>query len=421
MDKNKKELLAKLYTIKAGLSAISIEKDKVSKQENILNNISKSIKEDESGVINMNNQINNSYSTINDYNSNEFKKEKLNHKNIFVNVIAGIGAGALLSPIILIVGSFLYGLVCAAIGADTSPSFAFMSEGGGILFLYSLIICSFLGSIVGLIYGFVVEKKTQNTRNEELQQQENQNKQIIKNKQSELKDYINGYNAYNKSLDTNKTKYKNNLVVYDSVKKVSTTTANNMYKALYSQFNSFLDERDWKHVDLIIFYLETGRGDTLKECLQQVDRQVQVDAIISEIRKASNSICQTINRSINQLRVEMVGCFNNLSNQLNIQHKEIMGKLNDINKGISSINKNINDLNSAIKDGNAIMNEISNNMNNIANANYLQNALLTKISVDSMLLEKDMNYIVNYKVPGYISNQTFPTYKYIQASNYIKK
>ena len=56
-----------------------------------------------------------------------------------------------------------------------------------------------------------------------------------------------------------------------------------MYERLVAQFKSVLDIRDWKYIDLIIFYFESGRADTLKESLQQVDRPVQTDEILKEI------------------------------------------------------------------------------------------------------------------------------------------
>ena len=55
--------------------------------------------------------------------------------------------------------------------------------------------------------------------------------------------------------------------------------------ALITEFSSVLDPRDWANIDLIIFYYETGRADTLKEALQQVDRQRQNEALIKAIKE----------------------------------------------------------------------------------------------------------------------------------------
>ena len=63
----------------------------------------------------------------------------------------------------------------------------------------------------------------------------------------------------------------------------------------------------------------------------------------------------------------------------------------------------------SIKEGNAIADQIASNMNRIADATYLQNALLERISVDSMSLVKDTHYIVDYKTPKSIVEFKLPT------------
>ena len=212
----------------------------------------------------------------------------------------------------------------------------------------------------------------------------------------------------NYALEKNTNSYKDNFVVYENVKKLAIPTSEQLYSALVNQFNSTLDCRDWKHIDLIIFYYETGRADTLKECLQQVDRQVQTDAIIKEIRSASKNICNSITNSISRLQQEMVVCFDKLSVQLDSQHKEIMNKLTSIDKSIAKLNDGVETLNNSIKDGNAIMSELSDNMSKISEATYLQNALLEKISVDSMSLVRDTHYMIDYKTPDTIVNFKMP-------------
>jgi methyl-accepting chemotaxis protein len=86
-----------------------------------------------------------------------------------------------------------------------------------------------------------------------------------------------------------------------------------------------------------------------------------------------------------------------------------MKKLTSIDKGISRVNEGIDSLNSTIKDGNAIMGELSKNMSKISEATYLQNALLEKISVDSMSLVKDTHYMIDYKTPETIVKFKIPT------------
>ena len=52
--------------------------------------------------------------------------------------------------------------------------------------------------------------------------------------------------------------------------------------------------------------------------------------------------------------------------------------------------------------------QLSDNMNKISEATYLQNALLEKISVDSMSLVRDTYYMIDYKTPDTIVNFKMP-------------
>ncbi len=38
---------------------------------------------------------------------------------------------------------------------------------------------------------------------------------------------------------------------------------NQYYAALYGEYKNFLDERDWKNLDLVIYEIETRRADSI--------------------------------------------------------------------------------------------------------------------------------------------------------------
>lgn len=160
-----------------------------------------------------------------------------------------------------------------------------------------------------------------------------------------------------------------------------------MYNALVAQFKSVLDIRDWEHIDLIIFNFETGRADTLKEALQQVDRRVQTDEIIEAIESAGSSIAATINVTMRELRSDLNKSFNRLSEQLAIQHAEQMTALGNINRNIERTNESIAKLQSATENN-------GKTLENISSAANLNNALIAKIGYDSMSLMDDVNYMV---------------------------
>lgn len=70
--------------------------------------------------------------------------------------------------------------------------------------------------------------------------------------------------------------------------------SNRIYKSLIFTYSSFIVESDWKNIDLLIFYLETGRADSWKEALQLVDRQMQTNQIASAIEQASAAISKSM-------------------------------------------------------------------------------------------------------------------------------
>lgn len=75
-----------------------------------------------------------------------------------------------------------------------------------------------------------------------------------------------------------------------------------IYDMLYDEYNTLIDNRDWQYLDLIVFYIQTGRADNIKEALQQVDRRIQTDTIIDAVNHATKEICNTIRVEIRNLK-----------------------------------------------------------------------------------------------------------------------
>lgn len=90
-----------------------------------------------------------------------------------------------------------------------------------------------------------------------------------------------------------------------------------VFEALEQTYVQLLDPRDWQHLDLIIFYMETGRAETMKEALQLVDRQIQTDSIVEAIERASKQICSTIQRGMERINNTIVASAQTLSAQIN--------------------------------------------------------------------------------------------------------
>lgn len=83
---------------------------------------------------------------------------------------------------------------------------------------------------------------------------------------------------------------------------------NSLLSELANTFAQTLDLRDWENLDLVIFYMETGRAETIKEALQQVDRQRQNNALVDAIGLATKQINATISNGMLALGMTVVGC-----------------------------------------------------------------------------------------------------------------
>lgn len=70
-------------------------------------------------------------------------------------------------------------------------------------------------------------------------------------------------------------------------------------RAMTEQY-PWISKSDWGNVDMIIYYIQTGRADTLKEALYQVDRQLQTDQIVNAVKESAAYVGRTINETLNR-------------------------------------------------------------------------------------------------------------------------
>ena len=160
--------------------------------------------------------------------------------------------------------------------------------------------------------------------------------------------YASGVNAQKEVAEYNKK-------ADEELKKIEVSAA-----PLYESCNALSDElaekytsvspRDWKYVDTLIFYFETGRADSVKEALQHLDREIQTNEIINTIKRSTEYICNTIKTCT----------------------REITARLDRISEQLS---------------------EISFKQNIIIGQQALQTAIMAKMASSSESLAADVNYM----------------------------
>ena len=155
--------------------------------------------------------------------------------------------------------------------------------------------------------------------------------------------------------------------------------------ALNATYDSWLSESDWENVDLLIYYLDTGRADTLKEALGMVDRQRQTNQIVEAISVASKAIQSTIQSATMRLATAMEESFTLISKQ------------------IGAMSKNINRLGNITAEGQRVQNEQNATIAAMGaklvhlqeeqlSSNEMTQALLEKANVSSEQLLTDLRY-----------------------------
>lgn len=367
----KNQMLADLYALRAGMSAISIERDKFGVKEKAYSDAKRKV---DCACYEYEN-AENSVSRCDEYDKKDSlqkTEEKVKLDRTFKKTVIGsLGAG--------IVGAlipwFFYFVTSGDYGQDSKYGYSYWEK-------YLLVSACILGIIfvVGLAVALIVKVSNGKDLQKRIKEGSGKSKQDLKDAKARLSQAAADCDSAQKAL----------AIVskdYEKVKSVSTKLSQEMYNALVAQFKSVLDIRDWEHIDLIIFNFETGRADTLKEALQQVDRRVQTDEIIEAIESAGSSIAATINVTMRELRSDLNKSFNRLSEQLAIQHAEQMTALGNINRNIERTNESIAKLQSATENN-------GKTLENISSAANLNNALIAKIGYDSMSLMDDVNYMV---------------------------
>lgn len=367
----KNQMLADLYALRAGMSAISIERDKFGVKEKAYSDAKRKV---DCACYEYEN-AENSVSRCDEYDKKDSlqkteEKVKLDRtfkKTVIGSIVAGI-FGALIPW-------FFYFIVDDLNIQDSQYGYSYWKK-------YLLVSACILGIIfvVGLAVALIVKVSNGKDLQKRIKEGSGKSKQDLKDAKARLSQAAADCDSAQKAL----------AIVskdYEKVKSVSTKLSQEMYNALVAQFKSVLDIRDWEHIDLIIFNFETGRADTLKEALQQVDRRVQTDEIIEAIESAGSSIAATINVTMRELRSDLNKSFNRLSEQLAIQHAEQMTALGNINRNIERTNESIAKLQSATENN-------GKTLENISSAANLNNALIAKIGYDSMSLMDDVNYMV---------------------------
>ena len=379
-----KELLAELYTLRAGLSTISLKKDKLEVEKE---------------------ELKRSKNALSNRTSEELKLAKLKHDfNILENIQVDkshynkIDLTKLVMYLVYI-GIFFSMLLPFYVLNENESTIkkwvpAFIFNKGYFAQLFFLILLPFFLVLLIAVIILIVESKIRKNRNNKfyLSELDKINKEkarlkiliekeekIVEREKTEQKEFKEQQRL---NYLTMKNEYENNSNLIIS-------SAKDTYSKLVDKFKNMLDVRDWQYLDLIIYYIETGRADSIKEALLQVDRKMQMNMIVEAIANAATKITETINASLLSIQNEININFKNLSELLTKNHNEQMCAIVSIENDLFQTNLNIS--------------KMANNIDNcgkyikrLSTYDGLYDALIAKLNVNSYKIIDDVNFMINY-------------------------
>ncbi len=305
--------LSNLYIIRAGISAISIKKGKVDELKRLRNEKQRPLLAEKNRILNKIEEIKKDIEKEETCLSWNVAGEKVG--NFFLILVSIILFAAVVATGILLVGHALgwgKGFFNGQ-NIDDMDGEGWHAFFGWIILCIVWLLCGVFGLLVGL---FGVEIKIRLDNNSAVIWEKKRAPENIARLKKENRECVAKIKEINKMIQDLDEEYEIKAYPVANEGKL-------FFNALQRAYAKVIDIRDWKHIDLIIFYFETGRAETLKEALQQVDHQIQSDNIVNALGYAIRELKQTILFSASKLADIMGKGMTLLSNQLSSLQAQI--------------------------------------------------------------------------------------------------
>lgn len=380
------QLLSRLYSLRAGMSVVSLEKDKADK-------IGEDAKNDYDGVLALAdekiNKCENEVKIFNDILQSERKRisklhsdanrgtKDLYEKRIHKDKIAIIIYSVVIA-ICLVATAWVIAYFAMNHGNDAYNNTVALVFGCCIpfvtvpcLIVFPILIKKKADNISATKSKISHDEKVAKDAQKELKSADNDIKTAQNDCERALRELERVKSASEKNCRNAKDKYKDLKSEADSHK----TAGAKVVMALNDTFSDIIDYRDWENLDYIIFCLETRRADNMKEALQLTDEEKRTNRIVNAIHNASKEICRTLEFSISRLQNDMHICFNILNDNMNIQAQQIMKNIDRVKTNVALQSSSLLELTSAVN---------------------LSNSLRAKVNATSKQLAEDIEYIRKY-------------------------
>lgn len=331
----KESLIAKFYTMRAGLSVVADETMKIKETEREISILDSEIKKNQEDTKKKVAQIDGNLSHYQNMLSDYEKRIRgvQNYKN-FKTPASYYWWPACITFIIYMI---IYGIIIVFMTSKTvSIPHIF------ILFESALIPAFFI--IPTLVGAFFHRRKKESIKKEivaKLEEEKGQYESAFARDLSVREKIVENNNYECEKLAKEISKKRallNSQIIPDS-----TTMVKSVVNALHKIGNGIISESDWKNIDLLIFYLSTGRADTLKEALQLADRQRQTEQITNVIAEATMYLKENLDNNFAKLG----GLINT---NFSILRSEIRSNHNDMKRAFTGMESALYESGNALKE-----------------------------------------------------------------------
>lgn len=325
LEKANPDVLGSLYTLRGGLSAISVEYDRARKLDDDKYKELQSVANSVGGA--GNNAPDNTVefgdwlieggidkvirNKLNSVKPNPVHDDRITTiENDIQSAKSGAAKRIALSVLfLLIAASITVGL--AVLNLNNLIS----SSSGIFYFLLVIAIAAYILLIIFFVKGVILLKKlnkyngNKHTILAEIKAKKEAENNRVESEKTKLQNYLKKLLRLRE--DAQNIINERNSELYPIVQ-----SCNVFYRALSEQFTPILDERDWQHLDLVIYEIETRRADNVKEALQLVDRELQTERIERTIGEAANAICHTLQCGFTALQQSIKICCEKICDRL---------------------------------------------------------------------------------------------------------
>ena len=110
--------------------------------------------------------------------------------------------------------------------------------------------------------------------------------------------------------------------------------AETLYNALVKSYGAFFHPDNWQNLDRVVYYLSTGRAETLREALNLMDQRLNAEMIANEIRASSNMIANEIRQSTQETVFALGRCADVLATAVYSVGNSINSTIQDLGERI---------------------------------------------------------------------------------------